>query len=1107
MECPKCHSILDDNQKVCPKCNKVLLLECPNCHNLGESAVCSKCGYTILVKCSKCSKITPYEKEFCSKCHFPLATSLAIQECESDEFASMVIKFESLKRIRNTLKSKDLYAKFLNRINNILYAQLKGIDGKIISYRNNIYEINFNKELSLATSANKAIRQALKIINSFVDVNSKIIEEFSFPLNLNISICKKNADKLQEFTHIENNVKLLNIKKDNKKFLKGFQIVLDQYIRDEVNKDYKNDSLYSIEENGKSTMYYEIVLDNYVLPPDTSSSADAIVPIAPQKINPIATQEDKDLYSFKVFDINAKCKFERTTASKIWDYLNAINFEKGGQIIAIRSEEELKVDPKELEIYLAKQDLKVLRVCCTEETNYTPWGVFKAIFKEYFNLPLILNPNSISDIDPQTLKLHKTLFELNFNKPVKAMSPEDARFTYMEAWSKFFKVLTKTAIIIEGFEYLDDTSIQTLELYFDKFLNVKANFIFITPNQVSLHSKIKNLLRTNLYTEFTLKRSTIDDCLSKIKSDATDFIQSFYYEKICNSFNGSYLYFQNALKYLEENGILINFENKLIIRSQKTTVLQKSLQNLYKSRIKKLSKNVDASLMLAYATILGPYIDFQTLEALDIKEIDKNTKILEKMDLISVNSNRIFINNYNTLSAIMRQSLKKEIEQFLAKTILAKLGKFIDDTTMIATMGILEVFKEEYLILWKNSQFALNTGDFDAYLKNCLGFLSLVEHVNENIPAETIENNKKEVFNNILMTLYAYSPTKIYFIENALLMDAINENDNEKIVKLSNLMLQGALISSNYTDAQGLLHNILTRMKNPTLIVDGVVNTKFLLLALVNIEILYNTGNYKECIEIAENILSILTVDIIDKIKPASFSTNLFVSHIMETLRLVGFAKIYTLENDFEQFFESIKQALGTDLPEKDCLLATKDFLSGKTFTMPNIENSSAFSKIIYLILQEVDALKDNYKQFAQNIYQAKLLALDTHQREIELFCDLLIAFAYSKISATEKAKAIYEDVLNTANNSALFNISAIAKYFIATLLIKEQNYEKATLIVSETLANIRKNGNQTKILFAIFEKLYINIVKAQGLTSVDIETDELKLVELKPSLARFLGE
>ena len=1106
MECPKCHTIVDENQKICPKCKKVLLLECPNCHTLGESAVCSKCGYTILVKCSKCSKITPFEKEKCAKCKFPLATSLAYQECESDEFASLVVEFGSLKRIRRLLKSQDLYSKFLYKIKNLLQAQFKGLDCKIVNY-GEVYEVNFNKELSLATSSNKAVRLALKIINAFVDTNAKIIEEFSLPLNMCITIYKKTAENLQKPMNFETNVKLLNIKKDDKKFLKGLQIKLDQYVRDEVNKDFKTDSLYALEENGKSIMFYEVVLNNYVLPP--SSNADEILQVKPKELNKKTQDdsEDKDLYSFKVFDINAKCKFERTTAIRFWEVLPSVNFEKGGRIVSLRSDFNLQINPNDLELYLQKQDLNVLRVCCTEQMNYTPWGLFKEIFREKFNLPLIPDVNAISGIDAQTIKFHKPLFDLYFNKPVKAMSPEDARFTYMEAWSKFFKILTGTAIIVEGFEHLDDTSIQTLELYFDKFLNVKANFIFMTPTELSLHSKLKGLLRTNNYTEFTLKRSTLDSCLSTIKSDATDFIQSFCYEKISNLFAGSYLYFQNAISYLKEMGIVIEFENKLIVKSKKTVVLPKDLLGLYKSRIKQLGKNMDLSLILAYSTILGPSIDIETLQKLDLKDLDKNLKILQEMGMISLNANRVFINNYNVLATVMKSSLKKEIEQFLAKSIMAKLGKFLDDTTMIVSMGILEAYKEEYLVLWKNSQFALVTGDFDAYLKNCLGFLSLVELVGGNISQETIEENKKEVYNNVLMTLYAYSPAKIYFIENALLIDAINENDNDKIVKLSNLMLQGALISSNYTDAQGLLHNILSRMPNPTLIVNGVVNTKFLLLALVNIEILYNIGDFRQCIEVANEILSVLSVPVIEKVKPASFSTNLFVSHIMETLRLVGFAKVYTLDEDLDSFFEAVQRALGVDLPEKDCIYAVRDFLAGKVYATPDVENCSAFAKVIYLILQEVERLGNNYKDFAQNIYQAKLLALDIHQREIELFCDLLIAYAYSKISATEKAKAIYEDVQSYANVSALFNVLAMSKYYIALLALEQQDYEKATLIVNDVLAIIRKNDNQAQIMYAIFEKLYIAIVEAQGLTSVDVEAEELKLKNLNDSLKRLLGE
>ena len=76
------------------------------------------------------------------------------------------------------------------------------------------------KELSLATSSNKAVRLALKIINTFVTLNNNAAEELGTPLNLSISIVKKSAEKLQELTVYENNVKLLSVNKGKKKYLK-----------------------------------------------------------------------------------------------------------------------------------------------------------------------------------------------------------------------------------------------------------------------------------------------------------------------------------------------------------------------------------------------------------------------------------------------------------------------------------------------------------------------------------------------------------------------------------------------------------------------------------------------------------------------------------------------------------------------------------------------------------------------------------------------------------------------------------------------------------------------------------------------------------------------
>ena len=1087
MECPKCHRTIGENETVCPHCHKVLALECPNCRTLSMSPVCERCGYVILTKCSKCGKTVSTNTEKC-KCGFPVKTSIAYQECETDEFATLVIKFSALKNIRRLLGSQELFTKFYFRLKNLLTAQLKGVEGRVIIY-NDTFVVNMNKELSFPTSANKAARLAIKILNAFSELNSKVIAELGTPLRLNITILKKQAEDLLSESSIENNVKMLTVKKEEKKYLKGMQIVLDEFVCDNINKDYKTDSLYSVEQDGKTVMFYEILLESYVLPPAEKQDDEAIE-VKPKEVQKQAAKKSNDIYAFKVFDINAKCKFNKVSTLELLDRLD------DNKIISIRGARELEINTGDLYRYYESKGMKVLHAVCSEECTYKPWGVFEQIFRDYYGMSV---HNSF--INPALdLKRFKSIFDLLFFKPRKAAAPEDARFAYMEDFGDFFASLKNCVVLIEGFEFMDDTSIQTLELYFDRFKKVNTNFVFVTESETSLHSKIKGLLRTPLYSEFTLQKTTLEAMLSNIKEEASDFIKSFYFEKIKENFKGSRLYFENAIKYLTEKDILLSFENRLLIKSNNSVILPADLQGLLKARLKHLSKNMDASLVLAYSTYLGAKIDFNVLEKLGIKDVKKTVDLLEKSGFVHVKDKNIYVNNYNLIKPVIGASLKKEVVEFLSKTILSSLGKGLDDTSTLLIMGKLGHFKEEYLLLWKNSRFAMETGDYDAYLKNCLGFLSLVEHIGDNIPAEDIENNKKEVFQNILMSLYSYSPEKIYSIENVLLMDAIQEDDHDKIVKLSNLMLQGALISSNYTDALTLLHNILTRMPNPTLLVDGAVNTKFLLLSLVNIEILFNIGDFAQCVDVAKDLLAILQPEILEKIKPASFSTNLFVEHMFETFRLAGFAKLFLMDDDLDDFFNAVRTSLGDELPEKGAILAIKDFLAGKSYAVSNIEEASTFSKVIYLILQEFSEHSKDYKTFAQNIYQAKLLASDLHEMQLELFCDLLIAYSYSNIGITEKAEAIYKDVLEKSEKSAIFNILALARYFMALLKISGSEIEDALLIINDTLALIQKYNNRSKIIYALFEKLFVDIVKEQGISAVNIESEEQKLSQLAES-------
>lgn len=1099
MECPKCHTKIKEDQTVCPKCHKVLLLECPNCHSLEDSAICSHCGYHILIKCSKCGRLNPAINDLCVKCGFPTKTSLAYQECESDEIASVIIKFNNLKSIRRLLKSRELYEKFYVKLKNLILAYVKSTEGLFIIY-GDVFVLNFNKELSFPTSSNKAVRFSLKLANALTQLNLNILEQLKIPLGLNITIVKKNAENLQELTTYDNNVKLLTVKKGTKNYLKGTQIILDQYVCDEVNREYKTDSLYSTEDNGKMTMFYELILDSYILPPDTSEDTSNTVAIQ-RAINKTVPEDDgpQDIHSFKVFDINAKCSFQTTNAVSIKDKLLSLDFQKNAKIISLRSKPEYSADVADIIQICEQKGLHVISVTCTDSLVYKPWGFFEKLFKEYYDIPYF-GQNDPGKFNPQQFSALSPLLDLCNGLPLKSSTPEDARFAYMELWGKFLSILSDTAIIIDGFEHLDDTSIQTLEFYFDKFRNVKPNFIFITNDEVSVHSKIKTLLKTNVYTELKLEKSSFSSCLSTIKSDASDFIGSFYFEKIQENFKGSYLYFKYAMQYLKETSVLIDFENKLLVKSSKAVVINNNLFEMYKSRMKYFGKNQDISFIMAYSALIYPGLDLKTLTALGIKDVNACAKTLVDVGLARLEGSNLVINNYTIFADIITSSLKKEAETMLAKSILSKLGAGIDNTTAAMMMGKMGKFKEEYMTLCINADHSINTGDYDAYLKNCLGFLSLIESVSSIIPEEDIEERKKEVFNSILEYLYSYAPAKIYFIENILLTDAINENDNDKIVKLSNLMLQGALISSNYTDALGLLHNILSRMSNPTLIVDGAINTKFLLLSLVHIEILYNIGKFRECVDIAKEILSVIKIEIIDKIKPASFSINSFVSHLLETFRLAAFAKLYLMDNDIENFLELISITLNTELPEHDCVLAVRDFLAGKVYSTGNIEEYSAFSKVVLLILQEVTGLMTNadYKRFAQNIYQAKLLSDEIYQPEIKYLCDLLIAYAYAKIGITAKASYIYDDVINHAEKSAMFNILIIAKYLLA---ISETDITKKIQIISDCLNIIRRHDNQAVILYVLFETLYIKTVQENNLTETDIEAEEQKIAPYQESL------
>ena len=110
--------------------------------------------------------------------------------------------------------------------------------------------------------------------------------------------------------------------------------------KNQVNKTYKTDSLYSVDTNGGQVMLYEVLLDSYVLPPKEAESEDIPQAII-QALNKDTEQViSNDSYSFNNFDIKAKCKFSNVSTLDLLNKLEYIEFEKGGKIVSIKSSKE-----------------------------------------------------------------------------------------------------------------------------------------------------------------------------------------------------------------------------------------------------------------------------------------------------------------------------------------------------------------------------------------------------------------------------------------------------------------------------------------------------------------------------------------------------------------------------------------------------------------------------------------------------------------------------------------------------------------------------------------------------------------------------------------------
>ena len=115
MKCPKCNCEINEKDRVCPNCNRVLLLECPICHKLNRSPICEDCGFIIVNRCHNCGKFNQTIIGECQSCGFDTYVSAALNDAEVEEYGCLVISFPNIDRLRGSLKKKP-FTNFYNTL-------------------------------------------------------------------------------------------------------------------------------------------------------------------------------------------------------------------------------------------------------------------------------------------------------------------------------------------------------------------------------------------------------------------------------------------------------------------------------------------------------------------------------------------------------------------------------------------------------------------------------------------------------------------------------------------------------------------------------------------------------------------------------------------------------------------------------------------------------------------------------------------------------------------------------------------------------------------------------------------------------------------------------
>ena len=1088
MECPKCGNEVKDNEKKCPHCGKVLLLECPVCHKLNRTAVCEECGQVIIVKCHSCGTPGPNTGK-CRKCGFDTAKSVIMNEAETEEYACLAITFPNIEDLRPALKNKQIFNKFKKKLKQALFGYAKGQDNRAQLF-GETYVIKYYKEFSFTSSVKKAVKSAIELFNKIGGISYKLKKSKNVRLHCKMTILKKTFETDNNEFNTGLNIKLI---KDTtvERYTDGLQLITDQYINNVVSRDYTLEMIYSSQVGDELLMFYEFPLEDQIIPiVDEDKPKDSSILKGPRDLPKLKIDDDEDqldeiLYGNKAIDISTEGQFLSVPAHNIFNVLGDLL--KNRSFVALKTTERRDIPTNMLLDFLKQRGQNVYHIVCKEYYKYQPYAFFKELLTKLLHIDLkevSLSPqitSKLAEYDSTGL-----LVNLLANTP-SDMDPDTAFANYATVCREILAKQKNTIFFIENFDLIDETSLKIYNDYLTTLVNVDdltSSYVVTVRSDYSVYKNILKLLHSSFYKEINVTKGDYNEFLATIPEDTAEISESFYIRKLEERSAGSLIYFTNELQYLRDTNVFITFDEKLMINAEKTVIFPGTIKELFAKRFSALPES--EGLVVAYTILLGGDVHKNLLNKLGIEELDKAIEALVSKSLIVFEDNIVKVVNLRIFKPALMKVLPQDVKKVLIGNIITNL-KYVN----YELLKIIGQDKERLERIYNLAIVNIEYGDFNSFLNCAKEYFSLMDDLK--IKEEVAIERKNELYSILVNHLNRYPSTKVYSISKAILNNATANNDDETIVNVSNLVLDSALNGGDYVLAEQCIQNILTRILNPKLVSEGNDYTpQYILYSCIHARISFHLSRYSRCIAICDRIINTITPDFMASINANGVDSSQFISYVMEVLVYSAMARIIICDNSLQEFLDNIKDKIHAELISGEYLLMFEKLIHLEEFEVDVGIPSDAISMFVSNLLIAFKNFGEGYNTFAQNVYKSKLAAQSDNIQNLSLLCDLLIGYSYQKLNlenpvSWKKCETIYEDVYKISQKSGFATIVQLTNWFRAVLLKDKGLYEEAYDLVKTISNSLKRQKIKNRILSLITYILTLNIASKMEEKKMDI--------------------